>query len=264
MDNYRDAKARLFSQSKFGVVNADDESSSVMLKFLGGNPYFTYGIENAADLKVGEYDVSGSRFKLNDTWFDLPVHGKFNVYNALAAIGTAQALGIETDEIRKAVAKLGGVPGRIQSVPNNRGLRVFIDYAHSPDGLKNIIEAVRGFTDSRVITVFGCGGGKDKTKRSEMGKIAGRLSDYCILTSDNPRNENPFEIIAQIEEGIKQTAISYEIIENRADAISAGVKMLTPQDSLIIAGKGHEDYQIIGNTKYHFDDFETAAKELGV
>jgi UDP-N-acetylmuramoyl-L-alanyl-D-glutamate--2,6-diaminopimelate ligase len=111
-----------------------------------------------------------------------------------------------------------------------------------------------------VITIFGCGGERDKSKRPEMGKIAGKLSDFCILTSDNPRTENPSEILAQIENGVSQTQTQYEIIENRADAIFAGVKMLSQQDALIIAGKGHEDYQIIGDKKYHFDDFETAKK----
>jgi len=268
MENYKIAKAQLFAQSNFAVVNADDEATPTMLEYHGNNPFFTYGIENAADLQalhiefceqtVFDLEVIGGlrRFVLNN-------QGRFNIYNSLAAIGTAKALGLHIDEIQKAFnTGLAGVPGRIQSVPNDQGLNVLVDYAHSPDGLKNIISAVRECTTGRVITLFGCGGGRDKTKRPEMGKIAGELSDFCILTSDNPRTENPLDILAQVEEGVKKTSESYVIIENRREAIFVGVKMLKHEDALIIAGKGHEDYQEIGTAKHHFDDFEVATEAL--
>jgi UDP-N-acetylmuramoyl-L-alanyl-D-glutamate--2,6-diaminopimelate ligase len=265
MENYAAAKSQLFAQSKTAVVNADDSYTPVMLAAHTGDTVLTYGIEKTADFHALHTvcGAAGSAFELETGGkFSLPVSGKFNVYNSLAAVGTAHALGLEIEPIKAAVAHLKGVPGRIQAVPNERGLNVFVDYAHSPDGLENIIKAVRETTTGRVITIFGCGGDRDKTKRPIMGKIGGDLSDYCILTSDNPRTEDPFDILKMVEDGIKQTSASYEIIENRRTAIFAGVKLLTPQDALIIAGKGHEDYQIIGTVKHHFDDFETATEAL--
>ncbi|MCL2577076.1 MAG: UDP-N-acetylmuramoyl-L-alanyl-D-glutamate--2,6-diaminopimelate ligase [Defluviitaleaceae bacterium] len=270
MENYRSAKAQLFTQSNFAVVNSDDEATPTMLEYHGKAPFFTYAINNCADFRALHTVCRpiGSTFdlELSDSAdimpFNIPVGGKFNIYNVLAAIGTACALGIKISSMQAAVARLCGVPGRIQSVPNNRGLNIFVDYAHSPDGLVKIINTVRETTAGRVITIFGCGGDRDKTKRPIMGEIAAQLSDYCILTSDNPRTENPFEILAQIETGVKKNTDQYKIIENRREAICAGIKMLQPADALIIAGKGHEDYQIIGTTKHHFDDFETATEAL--
>jgi len=139
---------------------------------------------------------------------------------------------------------------------------VLVDYAHSPDGVLNIIESVREFTAGRVIIILGCGGDRDRTKRPIMGRIAGEGADFCILTSDNPRTEDPMEIIWQIEEGTKSTDTPYEIWENRREAIFRGVQMLKKDDALIIAGKGHEDYQIIGTVKHHFSDYETALEAL--
>ncbi|MCL1846060.1 MAG: UDP-N-acetylmuramoyl-L-alanyl-D-glutamate--2,6-diaminopimelate ligase [Defluviitaleaceae bacterium] len=270
MDNYRAAKARLFSQSRFAVVNADDESTPTMLAFHGNDPFLTYGID-AGDLRALHISFhEHTTFDLEEIGglrrFVLNNQGRFNVYNSLAAIGVAEVLGVPRDEIQRAFnSGLSGVPGRIQSVPNTRGLNVLVDYAHSPDGLKNIIAAVRECMSGggRVFTLFGCGGDRDREKRPIMGKIAGELSDYCFLTSDNPRTENPAEILAQIEVGVRQTPVTYEIIENRRDAIFAAVKMLKPGDALIIAGKGHEDYQEIGAEKHHFDDFKVATKALG-
>jgi len=264
MENYALAKAQLFAQSKFAVVNTDDEYTQIMLKHHGSDPYLTYGLEKNADLKVAnlEYLLDGSSFELGGTKYKLPVAGKFNVYNILAAIGVAQTLGCHIEGIKHAVATLSGVPGRIQSVPNNLGAHILVDYAHSPDGLTNIITSVREFAKGKVITLFGCGGDRDKTKRPIMGEIVGRLSDYCIITSDNPRTEDPFEIIAQTEAGVKPTGTAYETCENRRDAIFKGVKMLKPGDALIIAGKGHEDYQEINGVKYPFSDYDTAMEAL--
>ena len=333
MDNYRLAKALLFTQSRFAVVNAEDESTPVMLQHHGGGPYVTYGINGKAGLKAlhikhlvdgmtfdiggGAIDddgvlVSDAEIKENNTRklltslrrgapiisaryrlrratgrpnvmppgqraayktaalgrtgsrYRITLHTKaiFNIYNALATIGVCGWLGIPMNILCKAVAKIQGVPGRIQNVPNNRGVHVLVDYAHTPDGVYNIITSVREFTTGRIVIIFGCGGDRDKGKRPIMGQIAGEHADYCILTSDNPRTEDPHEIIAHIEEGTKPTGTPYEIIENRRDAIFAGVKMLSPGDALIIAGKGHEDYQIIGMEKQHFSDYETALEAL--
>ena len=270
MENYANAKAQLFAQSNFAVVNTDDGATPIMLKHHGDAPFFTYAIETPADFRALHTVCKplGSTFalELSDSAdalpFTIPVGGKFNVYNVLAAIGTASHLGISIAKIQTAVSTLCGVPGRIQSVPNNRNLNIFIDYAHSPDGLTNIISTLRETTNGRVITLFGCGGDRDKTKRPIMGKIAAELSDHCILTSDNPRTEDPHEILAQVQEGVTQTATPYQTIENRRDAIFAAIQMLQPADVLIIAGKGHEDYQIIGTTKHHFDDYEIAIEAL--
>jgi len=260
MDNYRLAKAKLFTQSNFAVLNVDDESTPVMLDIHGHDPYLTYSIESHSDMQAVDiqYQSQGFEFNVNDEKFTLPINGRFNIYNTLAAIGSAKALGLPMDGIRAAVAQLSGVPGRIQSVPNNRNVHVLVDYAHSPDGLANIIPSVRDFTTGRVITLFGCGGDRDKTKRPIMGEIAAKLSDYCILTSDNPRTEDPLTILAEIEVGTKATNTPYEICENRKTAIQRGIAMLKSGDALIIAGKGHEDYQEIGTEKIHFSDFECA------
>ena len=265
MENYMLAKAKLFSQSKKAVINIDDEAHAAMVQHLEGRPYVSYAINNDADLLAEEISfgkVTQFTIKGIDGTFSLAPKGKFNVYNALAAIGTARTLGIPMDKIKNAVAKLGGVDGRIQEVKNSKGLSVFVDYAHTPDGLINIISAVREFTVGRVITVVGCGGDRDNLKRPIMGRIAGEMSDFTILTSDNPRTENPFYILAQIEVGIKETGKEYVSIVNRKDAIFAGVRMLKDGDSLIIAGKGHEDYQIIGTETIHFSDYEVALEAI--
>jgi len=262
MENYRLAKAQLFAQSKFAVVNIDDVSTHVMLQLHGDDPFLTYSLDKKSDLQATniEYLQQGSTFDLDGMRYNLPVAGKFNVYNILAAIGVARALGCaETSQV---ISEISNVPGRIQSVPNNIGAHILVDYAHSPDGLQNIISSVREFVTGRVVTLFGCGGDRNTTKRPIMGRIAAQLSDYCILTSDNPRTEDPFAILLQVELGVKETLTPYEICENRKNAIFAGVKMLKPGDALIIAGKGHEDYQEIGNVKYPFSDYATAAEVI--
>jgi UDP-N-acetylmuramoyl-L-alanyl-D-glutamate--2,6-diaminopimelate ligase len=268
MENYRDAKALLFNQCRFGVINADDAAADVMLKGTAKN-WLTYGIDNDCDLRAEhiEYMPDGSSFDVEidgvTTHFYLPVRGRFNIYNCLAAIGAALALGLPADVIKKGVAAITGIPGRIQAVPNDIGAHIFVDYAHTPDSLVNIINAVRETTRGRLIILFGCGGDKDKLKRPKMGRIAGELADHSIITSDNPRTEKPEDIIKQIEEGIKETHSPYDIYVSRREAIFAGIKMLVPGDALIIAGKGHENYQIIGNETIHFDDVEVALEALG-
>ena len=330
MDNYRLAKAQLFAQSRFAVVNNEDESTPVMLQHLPGaakGDYLTYGIGSYGSYAAGltalhiEYLATGMAFDLGgDAVYKLgdvpatieaphrtaqigapiisaryrlrkatgrpnatppiikttpsgptlapPCHvtlqtkGRFNIYNALAAIGTCMQLGLSLEEICEAATNIKGVPGRIQDVPNNIGAHILVDYAHSPDGVYNILNSVREFTSGRVIIIIGCGGDRDKTKRPIMGRIAGELADHCILTSDNPRTEPPHEILNQIEEGTKPTGTPYEIIESRRNAIFTGVKMLSKGDALIIAGKGHEDYQIIGTETIHFSDYETAIEAL--
>ena len=264
MENYALAKAQLFAQSKIAVVNNDDEYTPQMLQLFKGHSLMKYSIDTASDLHAKNVDCMphGSNFELMGEQYYLPVGARYNVYNVLASIGTVIALNLPTNDLRKAVSLISGVPGRIQSVPNDLNVQIYVDYAHSPDSLEKTITSIREITKGRVVTLFGCGGDRDTTKRPIMGRIAGELSDYCILTSDNPRTEDPFAIIAHAEAGVKEITASYEICENRRNAIFAGVKMLNPGDALIIAGKGHEDYQEIGTTKYPFSDYDTAIKAL--
>ena len=269
MENYLAAKAKLFGQCRYAVVNTDDKYSPQIMSI--GNPerWITYGIENECDLRAIHIEDkdAGSCFdvKINGVVesFFLPVKGRFNIYNALAAIGAALAVDMDVEQIRAGLASFAGVPGRIQSVPNDRGFHVLVDYAHTPDGLVNIINAVRAFTEGKVVTLFGCGGDRDAEKRPIMGRIAGELSDFCILTSDNPRSEPPEAIIRQIEDGIKDTNCDYNCIEDRREAIFFGVGILEAGDALIIAGKGHENYQLIGDETLIFDDVEVAKEALG-
>ena len=260
MENYANAKGQLFAQSQFAVVNKDDQYTPLMLTHHGDAPYTTYSIHALSNIHAQDiqYHPSSSCFTLDNQSWTIPVTGKFNVYNILAAIGTARHVGAADKDISQAVATISGVPGRIQAVPNHLGVQIFVDYAHTPDGLTNIISSVREVTPGRIITIFGCGGDRDATKRPIMGEIAATLSDHCIITSDNPRTEDPMAIIAQAEAGLANIPTPYEICENRRDAIFRGVNMLKGGDTLIIAGKGHEDYQEIGTTKYPFSDYDTA------
>jgi UDP-N-acetylmuramoyl-L-alanyl-D-glutamate--2,6-diaminopimelate ligase len=268
MENYLAAKAKLFGQCRFGVVNVDDKYSPQIMSIGSPERWITYGIANECDIRAIHIEdrADGSAFdieiegKLEN--FYLPVKSRFNIYNTLACIGAALVTGISVEQIRSGLADFEGVPGRIQNIPNDKGLQVLVDYAHSPDGLVNIINEVRGFTTGKLITLFGCGGDRDADKRPKMGRIAGTLSDHCILTSDNPRSEPPDAIIAQIEEGIKDTGCPYDKSADRREAIFAGIAMLEQGDALIIAGKGHEDYQIIGTETLHFDDVEVAKEAL--
>ena len=265
MENYMVAKAQLFAKSKTAVINVDDEASKTMIGHLEGRKFLSYGIESDADLRAFGISIGEvTKFNIHgeNGPFTLKPKGKFNVYNALAAVGVAKTLGFPMEKIREAVAGLHGVEGRIQDVPNKLGVNIFVDYAHTPDGLVNIISSVREFTKGKITTIVGCGGDRDKLKRPIMGKIAGEMSDYTIITSDNPRTENPFHILSEIEAGVKETGKPYESIENRKTAIFLGVKNLRPGDSLIIAGKGHENYQIIGKDTIHFSDYETAVEAV--
>ena len=267
MENYAQAKAELFKMCKNGVVNVDDKWSEVILK-AAKCPVITYGIENEADLQAKNivYYMDKVTFDVNirgkNYAFELHVPGRFSVYNALGVIGAALALNIEPEIIRQGINSIKGVPGRIQNVPNDRGFNVIVDYAHTPDGVENILKAVREFTKGRIITVFGCGGDRDRTKRPIMGELAGKLGDYSVVTSDNPRSEEPMEILKEIEVGIKSVTDKYELVVDRRDAIFRAVAMAEKGDSIVIAGKGHEDYEIFKDKTIHFDDTEVAKEAL--
>ena len=171
-------------------------------------------------------------------------------------------MGYDLDSIEKGLAACVGAPGRFERVPNDRGFAVVVDYAHTDDALLNTLETARELTTGRIITVFGCGGDRDKTKRIPMGRVAGEHSDLAVITSDNPRTEDPMEIIREIEIGVKQTGRPFEVITDRRDAIFRAVSLARESDVVIIAGKGHENYQIIGHDKFHFDDREVAKEAL--
>lgn len=267
MDNYCAAKARLFKMCRYGVINADDSWAKEIEKQANCR-FSTFGIETDADIRAYniEYLMDRVSFTVDiggkATDFVLHVPGRFSVYNALGVIGAALSMGISAEDIQKGIANIKGVPGRIQNIPNDLGINVIVDYAHTPDGVENILNAVREFTQGRIITVFGCGGDRDRTKRPIMGEIAGRLSDYCVVTSDNPRSEEPIDILKEIEPGVRSATENYVLVVDRRDAIVRAVNMAQKGDSVVIAGKGHENYEIFKDKTIHFDDAEEAQKAL--
>lgn len=269
MENYCKAKSKLFRMCKYGIINADDPWAEKVTEDATCE-IITYGIDSDCDLKAEniEYKMDRVHFtvKINnkDYDFELMVPGRFSVYNALATIGAAYAMGISPKDIQSGINNIKGVPGRIQNVPNDKGFNVIVDYAHTPDGLENIINSVREFTKGRVITVFGCGGDRDRTKRPIMGEIVARLADIPVITSDNPRTENPDDIVKEVEVGVKSVTDDYIMIVDRKEAIFKAVSIAEKGDSVIIAGKGHENYQILKDKTIHFDDVEVAKEALEV
>src|SRR5437588_5191401 len=204
------------------------------------------------------------RLRMPDTEIDFhsPLVGPPHIYNTLAAAASGLALGYSLAVIRKALEKCRGVPGRFERVPHDGDFAVVVDYAHSDDALLNVLRTARQVTKGRIITVFGCGGDRDGSKRAPMGEAAGSLSDVVILTSDNPRTEDPNQILADAEQGIKKTVKTYEKIADRREAIQYAIAQARADDLVLIAGKGHEDYQIIGREVFHFDDKEVAREAL--
>ncbi len=267
MENYASAKAKLFTMAKKGVINIDDKWSGTILE-AATCPVLTFGIDNKADIRAVniEYFMDKTTFdveiKGSSYSFELHVPGRFSVYNALGVIGAALVMDIPPEKIQQGINSIKGVPGRIQNVPNNKGFNVIVDYAHTPDGVENILKAVREFTKGRIITVFGCGGDRDRTKRPIMGRLAAELGDISILTSDNPRSEEPMDILKEIEAGVKPITDNYEMIVDRREAIYRAIELAKPNDSVVIAGKGHEDYEIFKDKTIHFDDVEVAKEAL--
>ena len=188
------------------------------------------------------------------------VPGKFSVYNAIGAIGAGILLGVPMDIIIEGIRCVKGVKGRFQVVDTVGGVTAIVDYSHTPDSLENMLKTAKEFVEGRIITVFGCGGDRDKMKRPIMGEIAGRLSDFCVITSDNPRSEDPDSIIDDIEPGTAKTGCDYVKIPDRREAIFYAIKMAGPNDFVAVAGKGHEDYQIFADRTIHFDDAEVIAE----
>ena len=259
MQDYFNSKTKLFKMCKKAYINVDDYMVAKLPKLLPEGAFTTYGIDNYCNILAKDITITNSYvdFKVKigskNERIKTCIPGRFSVYNSLAAICIGQILGANAEQIKEALEEVR-VPGRSELVENKKGLTIMIDYAHSPESLENILKAVKSYTKGRVISVFGCGGDRDNSKRPLMGKISGEIADYTIITSDNPRTEEPAKIIAQIEEGIKNTKGKYTVIVDRTEAIKAAIQMADKRDCIVLAGKGHEPYQEINGVKYPFDE----------
>ena len=259
MNDYFQSKLKLFNMCKVGFVNADDLYASRVPKLVPDCKIETYGIDNYCNLLAKDITITNSyvdfKVKIGDKNERVKtcIPGRFSVYNSLAAISVARYLGCDAEKIKEALVEVR-VPGRSELVNNKKELTIMIDYAHSPESLENILNAVKSYTRGRVISVFGCGGDRDPGKRPIMGEISGRIADYTIITSDNPRTEDPDKIVEQIEEGIKKTKGKYICIVDRIEAIRHAIEIANKKDIIVLAGKGHEPYQEINKEKYPFDE----------
>ena len=273
LENYLRAKTRLFDMvsrkarkpNKTAVVNVDDAASTEILRHCHCDK-ITYAVENSADLRAADVNVKadGMKFKVRADFgvMDLTLHltGLFNVYNVLAAIGAATAENISPEVIKRALESFHSVPGRFERIFSSAPFEVIVDYAHTPDGVKNVLQTARQIVTNKIITVFGCGGDRDNRKRPIMGQLAAELSDVVIVTSDNPRTENPEKILDEIEVGIGDKV--HERIADRRAAIFRAIELAKSGDVVLILGKGHENYQILNTGTIHFDDREVAREAI--
>ena len=259
MEDYFNSKLKLFEMCKTGIVNTDDLHGAKVARLFPDNNIITYGIDNYANVLGKDITITNSyvdfRVKITDRNERVKacIPGRFSVYNSLAAICVAQKFGISSQVVKEALEEVR-VPGRSELVDNKLEIPIMIDYAHSPESLQSILQAVKSYTRGRVISVFGCGGDRDSTKRPIMGEISGKVADYTFITSDNPRTEEPQKIVEQIEEGIKKTNGKYSVVVDRTEAITQAIKMATKRDIIILAGKGHETYQEINGVKHPYDE----------
>ena len=272
MEDYFSAKALLFSPEYLqglAIINIDDPISDRLINQIQ-SPVWRYSVStrtadlHTSDLKYQASGVSGTlHTPKGDIAFNSPLVGQYNLANLLAAVGTAIHLGVDLQQIAQVLPNFPGVPGRMERVQisPNQDISTIVDYAHTPDSLENLLKAARPFISGRMICVFGCGGDRDRTKRPKMGKIAAELADIAVVTSDNPRTENPEQILQDVLAGIPAN-IKPIVICDRATAISEAIMQARPGDGVLIAGKGHEDYQILGTEKIHFDDREQAKNAL--
>lgn len=267
MENYLAAKKKLFSMCKTAIVNSDDPYSAELIKGLNCK-VVTYSLGDSST-----YSAKGVNYRPASVDYEfvsdseighikVNTGGRFTVYNSLCTAACAVEIGIPLSTVASALSELQGVKGRAEVVPTGRDFTVIIDYAHTPDGLKNILSTFRECKKNRLIAVFGCGGDRDKTKRPIMGNIAAHFSDYAIVTSDNPRTENPSAIIKDILEGMKGAAIPVKVIENRIEAIKFAVSIAQKDDIIVLAGKGHETYQILNTGTIHLDEREVVSEAL--
>ncbi len=265
MQDYFNSKLKLFDMCKKGFINVDDYQVAKVKKLVKNCDIKTYGIDNSADLLAKDITVTNASvdFKVKigqrNERVKTGIPGRFSVYNSLAAISVASVFGIDAEKIKEALLEVR-VPGRSELVDNKKELTIMIDYAHSPESLQNILSAVKSYTRGRVISVFGCGGDRDPGKRPQMGEISGNIADFTIITSDNPRTEDPTEIVKEIEVGTKKTKGKYIAIVDRIEAIKYAIDMANKNDIIVLAGKGHETYQEINGKKYPFDEREIIKK----
>ena len=249
-------------------INLDDYRAMKLMKGAPNCNFKTYAVDNNADMLAKDITITNVsvdfkvKLGMRNERVKVNIPGRYSVYNALAAISIANELGVDAEKIKEALAEIL-VPGRNELVPNKEELAIMIDYAHNPESLSNVLKATKTYTKGRVICVFGCGGDRDKTKRPEMGEIAGRLADYTIVTSDNPRTEDPEAIVEQIKEGIEKTKGKFEVVVDRREAIAKAIKMMNKRDIVILAGKGHETYQEINGEKFPFDERVIVKEILG-
>lgn len=269
MDAYCDAKAMLFRRCETGAVNVDDAYAKRIMEQADCR-LLTYSAQGKpAALKAEHIGLFSDRVEFDAVYQNervpvtLGIPGIFSVYNALGVIAAALALDIPLAAIADALRTAQSVKGRVEVVPTpGKGYTVLIDYSHTPDSLENILKAVRGFCAGRIIAVFGCGGDRDPYKRPVMGRIAAELSDLAIVTSDNPRTEDPYKILRQILAGMQDTETPYEVIESRVSAIGRAMELAQKDDVIVLCGKGHETYQEIGHEKHHLDEREVVASYL--
>lgn len=271
MDAYAKAKAALFAQSKVGIINIDDSYAPIMQEVAKKSncEVLSYSIkQNEADLMAKDIRLKPEGISFSTLIpgeilrVALPIPGEFSVYNALAVIGASLKLGLGLNKVSQALEAAGGVKGRVEAAPTDGEYTILIDYAHSPDALENVLKTVAQFAKGRVVTLFGCGGDRDSTKRPLMGEVAARLSDFVIVTSDNPRTETPSKIIEDILPGVEKHKTPYVVIEDRVEAILHAMDHHEKGDVIILAGKGHETYQEINKVKHHLDEREVIAKHI--
>ena len=278
-DNYLAAKAKLFKQvsasyqvkeGKGAVINMDDAYGQSIVD-VTTSPMITYSTEGKGSMNASDLTVTAksSQFTLNYDGKSYPIStkiaGMFNVYNTLAAVGATLYEGLSMEEIVKGLATFTAVPGRFELIEEGQDFAVVVDYAHTPDGLENILQTAKRIVENRILVVFGCGGDRDATKRPIMGRIAAQFGDRVFVTSDNPRTEDPVQIVKDVEVGVREGLhddVTYEVIVDRREAIHKAIAEATTGDVVIIAGKGHEDYQILKNETIHFDDREVAREAL--
>lgn len=266
-ENYKAAKKKLFMASKKAAINIDDDDAAYMMEGLD-TTWYRYGIKEKADVYARNIEITpkGVTYDLVTPKGALPIRlripGIFSVYNSLGSAAACLSLGISIGNIKAGLEDMPCVAGRFEVLDTgSKPFTIILDYAHTPDGLENTLKTVKEFARGRIIPVFGCGGDRDKGKRPIMGEIAGRLSTFSIITSDNPRTENPYDIISAVEDGMKSTGCEYVCIENRREAIKYAIENAIPEDIIILAGKGHETYQEINGVKHPFDE-KIVVKEL--
>lgn len=257
MENYFAAKAKLFSMSRIGVINLDGDWGEKFANSVKGK-LVTYSIEKNSDNRAENIKLhpAGNEFDLSGTHFTMKIPGIFSVYNGMAAICVCRALGIDDKTIAEGLATSSGAKGRAEVVDVPADFKVVIDYAHTPDGLLNILTTLKQFAPGRIICVFGAAGERDALKRPEMGEIVGTYADMAFITADNPINESLEKICEQVEEGMKHTSCPYRIIYDREEAIKTALTKAQPKDMVLLAGKGHETYQLIGDEKIPFSETE--------